>query len=138
MTNPAIPAAMAVLEAINTGNLDLLDDAVTPTFVDHEAPFPMPAGPDGYRQALTFVTQVLGITYTLDELFATDDRIAIRATAHGHGVEHIHGPGTEGKPFTMRTIHIYATDGHQLAEHWGQRDELGVRQQLTTQPEEQT
>lgn len=136
MTNPAIPAAMAVLEAVNTRNLSLIDDAVTPDFVDHDAPFPLPPGPAGYRQVMGFVTGVLGITFTLEELFATDDRITIRATAHGRGVEQIHGPGTHGKPFTMRTIHIYATDGDRLAEHWGQRDELGVRQQLARNTEE--
>jgi hypothetical protein len=32
----------------------------------------------------------------------------------------------------MPTIQIYATDRDRLAEHWGQRDELGVRRQLAT------
>lgn len=132
--NPAIPAAMAVLEAINTGNLDLIDDAVTSTFVDHEAPASTPPGPAAYRRALAYVTQVLQVTYELEEIFATDDRIAIRATAHGRGVEHIHGPGTDGRPFSMRTLDVFATAGDRLAEHWGLGDEFGVRRRLAAGP----
>lgn len=134
MTNPAVPAALAVLEAINTGDLDLINGAVTDSFVDHSAPFPMPPGPEGYRRALTFVTQVLKIRYTLEELFANDDRIVVRATAYGRGVEFVHGPGSTDKPFAMSTLHIYATEGDRLSEHWSERDELGVRRQVGTWP----
>ncbi|ATY15776.1 hypothetical protein CU254_39350 [Amycolatopsis sp. AA4] len=65
---------------------------------------------------------------------ATDDRVVIRATATGTGVDAIHGPGTEGKPYRMTTVHIYRTEGLLLAEHWGVRDELGARIQLGALP----
>lgn len=134
MSNPAERAARAVFDAINSADLSCLDDVVTADFVDHGSPIPLPPGPEGYRQILTFVTQVLKMHYDIDELFSTDDRIVIRATGHGVGVEHIHGPGSAGRPFTMTTVHIYRTEGDRLAEHWGVRDELGVRIQLGTIP----
>jgi predicted ester cyclase len=134
MSNPAERAARAVFDAINTRDLTVLDDVVTPDFVDHGSPIPLPPGPEGYRQILTFVTQVLQVRYTIDDFFSTDDRIVARATAHGIGVDHVHGPGTEGRPFQMNTLHVFRTEGDRLAEHWGVRDELGVLIQLGAVP----
>ncbi|MBN9746038.1 hypothetical protein DMP23_33990 [Amycolatopsis sp. A1MSW2902] len=134
MTNPARTAALAVFDAINTGELSVLDDLVTPDFVDHGSPFPLPPGPAGYRQILTFVHHVLNIRYAIDDIFDTDDRVVVRATATGTGVDAVHGAGAAGKPYQMTTVHIYRTEGTLLAEHWGVRDELGARIQLGTLP----
>ncbi|PXY20902.1 ester cyclase [Prauserella muralis] len=134
MDNPAQAAALAVFDAINTGELAGLDDLVTADFVDHGSPFPLPPGPAGYRQILSFVHRVLRIRYTVEDVFSTDDRVVLRATAAGVGVEAVHGPGTAGKPYRMTTAHIYRTEGPRLAEHWGVRDELGARIQLGVIP----
>lgn len=133
-SNAALPASRAVFEAINSGDLSCLDDAVTADFVDHGSPFPLPPGPEGYRQILTFVTRVLAVRYELLDEFATDDRIVIRALAHGVAVAPVHGAEFAGRPYTMATIHIYRTEGDRLAEHWGVRDELGVLQQIGALP----
>lgn len=123
-------AAVAVFDAINSGDLDVLDALVTADFVDHGSPFPLPPGPEGYRQVLTFVHDVLQIRYTIEDVFSTPDRVVVRATAAGVGVDAIHGPGTNGRPYRMSTAHIYRTESGRLAEHWGVRDELGARIQL--------
>src|SRR6266508_2144010 len=122
--NPAQAAALRVFEAINSGDLDCLDEVVTDDFVDHGSPFPLPPGPDGYRQILTFVTQVLRIRYDVEDVFSTENRVVLRAAAHG--------PGAEGGSYSMTTAHIYRTEGARLAEHWGVRDEYGARIQLGT------
>lgn len=132
--NTALPAAHAVFEAINSGDLSCLDNAVTEDFIDHGSPFPLPPGPEGYRQILTFVTQVLSIRYEVLDEFATEDRIVVRAVAHGTSVAPVHGPEFAGRPYTMPTLHVYRTEGDRLAEHWGVRDELGVLQQIGALP----
>ena len=132
--NPAQNAALRVFDAINSGDLDVLDDLVTADFVDHGSPFPLPPGPEGYRQVLTFVTRVLQIQYDVEDVFSTDDRVVIRAVAHGVGVDAVHGPGADGGTYAMATAHIYRTEGDLLAEHWGVRDEYGARVQLGTVP----
>ncbi len=133
-TNQAMGAAMRVLDAINSGDLSCLPECVTADFVDHGAPVPLPPGPEGYAQALGFVTSVLKVRYALDEVIETPDRIVLRATAHGVGVAAIHGPEAEGKSYAMPTMHVYRTEGGRLAEHWGVRDELGVMRQLGLVP----
>ena len=134
MRNPAMPAAMRVLDAINTGDLSCLPDCVAADFVDHGSPLPIPPGPEGYAQILGFVTQVLNIHDTLDEAIETDDRIILRATPAGVGVAAVHGAPAEGKNCTMSTVHIYRTEGDRLAEHLGVRDEVSVMRQLGLLP----
>lgn len=130
--NAAREAALAVFDAINSRDLSRLEELVTADFVDHGSPFPLPPGPDGYRMILGFVTGVLQIRYELEDVFSTEDRVVIRATAYGVGVDAVHGEGAEGRTYAMPTVHIYRTEGARLAEHWGVRDEYGARIQLGT------
>ena len=134
MSNQAMASAMRVLEAINSGDLSCLPECVTADFVDHGAPIPIPPGPEGYAEILGFVTSVLRIKYTMEDVIETDDRIVFRATATGIGAAPFHGPAADGKPYTMSTIHIYRTEGDRLAEHWGVRDEVGAMRQLGVIP----
>lgn len=134
MTNPARAAARRVFDAINTRDLSAIDEAVTADFVDHGSPFPLPPGPDGYRQILTFVTTVLDVSYEILDEVVTEDRIVLRALGRGRGVAAVHGPGADGKAYAMETVHIYRTEGERLAEHWGVRDELSALIQLGVVP----
>lgn len=125
-TNIALPAAVAVFEAINSGDLSRIPDLVTDDFIDHGSPVPLPPGPEGYTRILTFVTQVLAIRYEVEDMFSTEDRIVVRATADGIAVAAVHGSQAAGKPYRMASLHVYRTEGDRLAEHWAVRDEYGV------------
>lgn len=133
-TNPARAAAIRLLDAINSGDLSCVPECVTDGFVDHGTPVPVPPGPEGYAQTLGFVTRVLHIEYTMEDLIETSDRIVVRATARGRGVEGVHPPAAHGKPYEMTTVHIYRTEGDRLAEHWGVRDELGAMVRMGAVP----
>ena len=137
MTNSALQSALRVLDAINSGDLSCLPECVTQDFVDHGSPLPIPPGPEGYAQILTFVTQVLQIRYEMKDLITTDDRIVVRAIASGVGTSAFHGPEAAGRAYEMETIHIYRTEGTRLAEHWGVRDELGAMRRMGLVPEPQ-
>src|SRR5689334_10420398 len=117
--NAARDAALAVFDAMNRRDLSVLDELVTADFVDHGSPFPLPPGPEGYRMILGFVTEVLQLRYEIEDVIESDDRIVVRATGHGVGLDAMHGPGAEGRPFVMQTAHIFRTEGDRLAEHWG-------------------
>jgi len=130
LENPALPNLHRLFQAINTGDLSVIPDAVTDDFVDHGSPVPLPPGPDGYAQILGFVTEVLDIEYEIQDLFSTEDRICVRAVAHGRAVAAVHGEAAAGKPYAMDSVHVYRTEGDRLAEHWGVRDEFGVLVQV--------
>ena len=75
---------------------------------------------------------MLRIRYDVEDVFSTQDRVVLRAVAHGVGIDAVHGPGAEGGTYAMSTAHIYRTEGDRLAEHWGIRDEYAARIQLGT------
>lgn len=128
--NPALPGLQRLFEAIGSGDLSVIPDVVTDDFVDHGSPIALPPGPDGYAQILGFVSGVLDVRYEVHDLFCTEDRIVVRAVAHGRAVAPVHGEAVAGRPYTMDTLHVYRTEGDRLAEHWGVRDEFGVLVQL--------
>lgn len=134
MANPALAAAHAVFDAINSGDLSVLPQCVTDDFVDHGSPFAIEPGPDGYARILTWVTRVLRLQYEVVDVIETGDRIVLRAVARGPGVAEVHGPPAVGRDYAMSTIHVYRTDGDRLVEHWGVRDELGAMVQLGVVP----
>jgi predicted ester cyclase len=131
--NSTAPASRAASRAKR--GLTILTECVTDDFVDHGSPIPIPPGPAGYTQILTFVHQVLRIRYEMKDLFATEDRIVVRAVASGVGVAEFHGPAAVGREYTMTTLHIYRTEGDRLAEHWGVRDELGAMRRMGALPD---
>ncbi len=133
-TNAALPALQRLFEAIGSGDLSVIPDVVTDDFVDHGSPVPLPPGPGGYAQILGFVSRVLDIRYEVLDLFSTEDRIVVRAVAHGRAVAAVHGEAVAGRSYRMDTLHVYRTEGDRLAEHWGVRDEFGVLVQLGVIP----
>jgi predicted ester cyclase len=132
---PAERAARAVLEVVESRDLERIRDLVTDDFVDHGAPPGLvPPGPGGYPSVLRFLVDVLQIRDEVHDVVADGDRVAIRATAHGvHRSDHLGVPVT-GKPYAMPTMHLYRAEGDRLAEHWGVRDELGVLVQVGAMP----
>lgn len=131
---PALRAALAVLDIIENGDHERVRDLVTADFVDHGAPPGLPPGPDGYLGVLRFMTEVLQLRYEVHDVVAADDRVAIRATAHGvHNTDHLGVPAT-GRPYAMPTMHIYRAEGDRLAEHWAVRDEHSVLVQVGALP----
>ena len=114
--------ALAAFAAMNQAQLHRIRELVTDDFVDHGAP----PGGDAYVQVLTWVTQVLKIRYEIHNVFASGDRVAIRAVAYGVHDAANFGVEPTGKPYRMDTAHIFRSERGMLAEHWGVRAELPV------------
>jgi predicted ester cyclase len=130
MRTPIENLAIAVIDAMNSRQLEMIRDLVTDDFVDHGSPIPLPPGPDGYISILTFVTTVLQVRYQVDDIVSAGDTVAIRAVAHG--VNNVAPQGIEptGRPFAMKTAHFFRSRDGKLCEHWGIRDELDVLYQV--------
>lgn len=130
MSNPK-ELALAILDAMNSRDLEKIRDYVTDDFVDHGLPPGIvPPGPDGYIATLRWVTETLEVRYEVHQIVAEGDMVTIRATAHGqHNSESLGVPAT-GKPFAMPTMHLFTARDGRLAEHWGVRDEWSVLVQV--------
>ena len=74
---------------------------------------------------------------TIDDMIAEGDKVAVRATLRGthqgSGLPLFAGIIPEGKHVEWQFIHIFRLVDGKIAEHWAQRNDLAVRQQLLGQ-----
>jgi predicted ester cyclase len=74
-------------EGVNRGDLDVLDEVLSPTYVNYNLPAPTP-GSDGFKQVVTmFRTAFPDLAVTVEEVIAEGDKVATRGSWRGthHG-----------------------------------------------------
>ena len=123
------PIVNAYVEVWNTGNVDTLDDIITPEFVRH-APTGMVVGLDSLKNAIaTTRTAFPDFNVTIDEAIYIGDKSVTRWTLKGTNT----GPGTyppTGKPITGTGISITRYENGKVAEEWAEFNRLTTMQQL--------
>ncbi|MDO8691754.1 MAG: ester cyclase [Dehalococcoidia bacterium] len=124
------------LEALNEGKLGVIDEIVSPDFVNWS---PMPGLPDRGPEALTQLVNTIrtafpDICYTLDAEIAEGDKVVHLATARGTNTGSLMGLPATGKPATWIETHILEFAEGKVLAHWGQVDLLGMMQQLGLAP----
>jgi predicted ester cyclase len=124
-------------EMINANNLTLAHELFTPTYVDHTpgAP-PVSPGPEGMRETVTIFRTAFpnDMRYTIDDLFESGDRVAVRWTAGGTNTGTLMGMAPTGKAVSVSAVYIFRVEAGKLAEAWGDFDALGMQQQLGLLP----
>jgi predicted ester cyclase len=118
----------------NAGNLELLAHFHPPVFDNHGARSTIEEMKQWHhRNRVTFPD----IRYTIDDLFAVDDRVALRwsATATHRGALWGTIPPT-GKIIKWNGIHLLRLANHQIVEVWAVQNSLAQLQQMrvTLQP----
>jgi predicted ester cyclase len=118
-------------------DLAYLDDLVAPNVVNHN-PFPG-SGPgiEGVKQA---VGAMLGLfpdaRFTIDDMIAEADRVAVRVTLHGtHRGSFMGRPPTGAAVASTETI-VFRVVAGKVVETWASRDDLGLMKQLGVMPME--
>jgi steroid delta-isomerase-like uncharacterized protein len=119
-------------EAVNTGDLDTLDQYVAADFVEHEG-FPgLPTtGPEAPKAALgLFRTAFPNLNMTADEILADGDKVVVRGTMSGtHRGEFMGIPPTSNS-FKVQFIDIIEIRDGKATAHWGITDQAAMMQQL--------
>jgi len=106
-----------IYEAINTGDLALLDKFVAPDYVEHSEGF---RGVEPFKQQIAaFRAAFPDLLVSVDDLLIDGDRFASRTTVTG-----THTGDLMGMPATGRHISVEAVDlGHiengQAKDRWG-------------------
>lgn len=120
-------------EVWNCGNLDLADKLIAPQAVTHDphlSPF-APGGPQGLKAAVTMRRRAFPDDHhTIEDLIAEGDKVVARLTHSGTHQGAFFGLPPTGKHISMTSIHIFRFTDGQLVEHWANRDDLGLLQQL--------
>jgi steroid delta-isomerase-like uncharacterized protein len=118
------------VEILNARDLDALDGVVSDDYVDHAA-FPGQAsGRAGLKQRLRLLFAALDPSWTVNDMVAEGDRVAVRWSHRGvHRGDFLGLPAT-GRQFVFKGIDTYRIENGRLAEHWNVVDNLGFLQQV--------
>lgn len=125
-------------EVFNRKNFDLADAIFDPTFKNHTGLPGMQDGPEGIKALVTWLFSAFpDDRHDIEDILASGDRVAARVLHHGTHTGQFLDLPPSGKHVSQEEMHIFRVEDGRLVEHWGVRDDLGFRQQMTL-PEPET
>jgi predicted ester cyclase len=125
-------------EALNQGNMDILDEFVSED-VRHDAGLYEPlVGRDAVKQALTHILSGFpGSQWSVVVVAAQGEYVAVGWRGEGvHGGEYL-GIAPTGTSVVIEGINIYRFECGQIVESWSETDAVALREQLLS-PDEAT
>jgi steroid delta-isomerase-like uncharacterized protein len=124
-------------EAFSEGRLELLDELCADGFVSHD-PIAGDQDIEGVKQSFSGYREAFpDLTFTIDDIFAADDKVVMRWTGVGTFANEFMGlepTGEKGDPVRGMSIDRY-DEGGKLAETWGQWDTLTFMRDIGAIPE---
>ena len=121
-------------EVWNSKNLAVLDEMVAPNFVFHNSVQTL-YGPEGFKQfATTYHNAFPEAYFTIEDVIAEGDTVALRWTAHGAHKGELLGIPPTGKEVTVSGTTITLLSNGKSVESWGEFDALGMLQQIGVIP----
>jgi predicted ester cyclase len=118
-------------EIINTGKLELLDQIIAEDYVGIYGQ----KGPSAYAETIKALRQGFpDIQWTIEDLVAAEDRVAVRWTWRGTHKGQYRGFLPSQKQITDKAIAIYQFRGDKIVHAWIETDRLGLLQQIGAVP----
>jgi len=122
---------------MDAGNIDAMDELVAEDYVDHNPPpFPgLPAGREGLKEAFRVFWKATPGRHEIEDQVAEGDKVVTRLTGFGHHEGDLPGPlPATGADIRQTAVAIHRIADGKIAEHWSDRDDLGLMQQLGVIP----
>jgi steroid delta-isomerase-like uncharacterized protein len=124
-----------IYEAINTGNLALLDKFVAPGYVEHSEGF---QGVEPFRQQVAaFRAAFPDLRVTIEDVLTDGDRFASRTTVTGTHTGDLMGMPATDKRISVEAVDIGRVHDGQAAERWGGLNMYALLTQLGVIPASQ-
>jgi steroid delta-isomerase-like uncharacterized protein len=121
-----------IYEAINTGNVALLEKFVAPDYVEHSEGF---EGVEAFRQQITaFRAAFPDLHVSIDDLLTNGDRFASRTTVTGTHTGDLMGMPATGKRISVEAVDIGRIENGQAKERWGGLNMYSMLTQLGVIP----
>ena len=119
-----------VEEAINKGELDVIDEVMDAGYVYH-VPDNEVVGPDGFKLYVSMMRAALpDLQMTIEDMVAEGDTVASRFTINGTHHGHFMGIAPTGKKVEIsEAVFIRFKNGKEV-EAWPYTDTLSIYQQL--------
>lgn len=119
----------------NRGEIERIEEFVTPDFVNHEAWPGEDPGFEGFRLRMRRLHEAISqLNMEVHEVVAGGDLVAYRATLSGVHTGPLLGIPATGRSFSARHMHMLRMRDGRSSEHWAVRDDLGMLQQLGVIP----
>ena len=118
---------------MDAGNIDAMDELVAEDYVDHNPPpFPgLSAGREGLKQAFAIFWKATPGRHEVEDQVAEGDKVVTRLTAYGRHEGELPGPmPATGADISQTAVAIRRIANGRIAEHWSDRDDLGLMGQL--------
>jgi ketosteroid isomerase-like protein len=118
--------------ALDSGDLEAMDELVAADFVDHDPP-PIPGlapGRAGLKRAFEIFWRSTPGTHEVLDQVAEGDLVVTRIRARGRFAEDLGEVPATGGDLDVTATAVYRVSGGQLVEHWGETDSLTLMQQL--------
>jgi predicted ester cyclase len=120
------------------GDVSVIDEFVSPDFVDHG---PSPGcTPDrsGLKQAFEMFRTGSPGTHRVDDIIAEGDKVVVRVTGEGVHAGELFGVPPTNRAMKVTGITILRIEAGRIVERWVEVDMLGALQQLGVIPENQS
>ena len=122
---------LALFDAVQSGELERIDDLVSADFVDHGAPPGMiPPGPEGYRTIFRLLKTALRIDYAVLDVVAEGESVMAWVRCTGRHVGEFLGVPATDREFAFEAMHRYRVEDGVIREHHAVRDDLVLYRQL--------
>jgi len=124
------------VQFINTADERLAQQLISPLAKFHVPGQPEPLqGPMGYLMIIAMMRSGFhDIQWTLEEMVADGDKVAVRYTMRGTHQGVFLGVQPTGKPIVVQAINFYRLNDNQIVEEYGQPDMLGLLKQIGAMP----
>jgi steroid delta-isomerase-like uncharacterized protein len=131
--SPVEEVVRGIYEAINTGDLALLEKYVAPDYTEHSEGF---QGVEPFRQQITaFRAAFPDLRVTIEDLLLADgDRFASRTTVTGTHTGDLMGLPATGRRISVEAVDIGRIEGGQAKERWGGLNMYSLLTQLGAMP----
>ncbi len=124
-----------IKEAYSKGNVDVLDEAFAPNFIEHQAGI-VPPTAEGVRRSIALIrTAFPDMNLTIEEIIAVGDKTWARITGRGTHKGPFMGIPPTGKPIAVTVMDVCRFEGGKIVEHWGVADQLAVMAQIGALPQ---
>ena len=118
-------------EGLNAGNLAIIDEIMSPDFVEHQVLPMQGSGRDVVKQLFAMLrTAFPDIHFTFDDIIAEGDKVMARGTARSTHLGPYMGVPPTGKPVRVTIYDVVRIKDGKMVEHWGLTDALGLMQQI--------
>jgi steroid delta-isomerase-like uncharacterized protein len=124
-----------VEEAQAGGKLHVIDELISPDFVDHSAWPGIPATREGVKQIFgIFQAALADLEVIIHDQIAEADRVVTRKTLRGTHQGDLLGVPPSGNVIRIEVIDILRVQDGQITDHWNLVDQHGLLQQLGLVP----